>query len=249
MSNNPNSIPPSHSTFTRAQIRSLDSIAINKYHIPGIVLMENAARGLLLQSLKILNWPDTQTAPHNVLLIAGPGNNAGDAFALARMFHNSNITPTIILLRPPDSYSGDALTNLKICQAMQLNIIDAHSDPIPTLTNLTKSTSFSLIIDAIFGTGLTSPPKEPFHSVINWLNDNNWAPILSVDIPSGLDCDTGAPYSVAVKAHTTVTFVAPKIGFTKPHAPQYLGQLIVTDIGTPKELNNQLSKDTTVPPL
>ncbi len=226
---------PSALIFSRDQVRQVDQRAISEFNIPGIVLMENAARGLALQAMQMLGWPH-RPMTGSVLIITGPGNNGGDGFAAARHLHNHGVQCTLILLKSPDSYKGDALTNLQIAQAMNLNIIVAPEDPITALSNLEPNT---LIIDCIFGTGLNAPPAAPYDQVVNFINAQP-ALVLACDIPSGLDCDTGKPLGEAVRADATATFVGFKQGFTNSQSREYTGQIIVTDIGAPARLVKEL---------
>jgi NAD(P)H-hydrate epimerase len=210
--------------LTRAQVREIDRISIEQYHIPGIVLMENASRGVADVALRML--------PHarnpKILVLCGGGNNGGDGLAAARHLHNAGCNIQIAVTIDPARYQGDALVNWKIIQAMQLPVAQAT----PTLIESTKS---ELILDAIFGTGLTQAPRSPFDKIIESL-DGRKIPILAIDLPSGLDCDTGQPLGTCVRATRTVTFVAEKVGFQNPEAKQYLGEVEVAEIGCPREV-------------
>ena len=221
---------PSNYIFSRDQIRELDRLAIEEYHIPSIVLMENASRGVADHALIML------PSSGRVLILCGPGNNGGDGLAAARHLHNAGVDVTIVLLRPPSSYTGDAAVNLRIVQTMKLHLLDASGDPLPTLRPLGPT---DLVIDGLFGTGLTNDVRQPFLDVIAWIN-NQPSPILSIDIPSGLDCDTGQPMGTAVRATETVTFVGLKKGFLTPGADAYTGIVHIADIGAPRELTETL---------
>lgn len=216
--------------FTRNQIRELDSVAIEEYHIPSVVLMENASRGVADHAMTML------PAHGRALILCGPGNNGGDGLATARHLHNRGIRTTTLVLRPIGSYGGDAGDNLRIVQAMRLDLVDASRDPLVVLSNLPPA---DLVVDAIFGTGLTAVPRQPFPEVFDWINRQG-RPVLSVDIPSGLDCDTGQPLGSAVRATATVTFVGLKKGFVSPAASSFTGRVYVADIGAPRELAERL---------
>lgn len=210
--------------LTRDQIREIDRISIEEYHIPGIVLMENAARSVADIALRML--PRQRDA--KILILCGGGNNGGDGLAAARHLHNAGCDIQIALTIDPARYQSDALINWRIIQAMQLPVTQATP-------HLIESAKAELILDAIFGTGLTQAPRSPFDKTVQSL-DGRKNPILAIDLPSGLDCDTGRPLGACVRATKTITFVAEKVGFQNPEAKQYLGEVEVAGIGCPREV-------------
>lgn len=216
-----------HPTITRAQVREIDRVAVERYGIPGIVLMENASRGVADRAVTMLG-----TGTKSAVVICGSGNNGGDGFAVARHLHIRYIQTAIVLTRPPERYRGDAATNLRIVQAMGMAILDASVDPLRVLDRLKPH---DLVVDALLGTGLEREVRPPLVGIIEWMN-NQKAPVLAVDVPSGLDCDTGNPLGIAVRAVETVTFVMRKQGFLVPGAERYTGKVHVVDIGVPREL-------------
>src|SRR6266566_55562 len=175
-------------SLTREQVRQVDRLAIEKYHIPGIVLMENAARGATDVAIEMLGPKSNQ----NVLILCGGGNNGGDGLAAARHLHNRGHAVTIGLLTDPARYKGDAKTNWDIIQSMRL-------PASPTDPESIRRTRADLILDSIFGTGLTDAPRDPFPQIVDAIRDHG-APVLAVDLPSGLDCDTGQPLGACVRA-------------------------------------------------
>ena len=210
--------------LTRAQVREIDRISIAKYHIPSIVLMENAVRAALPIALQMAPNPRALIA-----LICGGGNNGGDGLALARHLHIAGHPVQILLTIDPAKYAGDALINWQIAQAMRLptHRFDTHQ---------LRLHPPGLIIDAIFGTGLSQPPREPFPEIAVALNDAQ-IPVLAIDLPSGLDCDTGLPLGPAcIRATQTITFVAEKAGFANPLSTQFTGIVTVGGIGCPNEV-------------
>ena len=212
--------------LTREQVREIDRRSIEEYHIPGIVLMENAAVFAAHWARRMLPYDRRSST----LIICGGGNNGGDGLAIARHLHNFGKEVRIALANPIERYTGDALTNLKIVQAMKLPI----SSQVP---DCTPSGDFDLVVDALFGTGLTTPPRDT--SWIDFMNRQR-APVLAIDVPSGLDCDTGYPLGACVRAKRTITFVAEKKGFGNPESKLYTGGWIeVGDIGCPRELVEQ----------
>lgn len=230
--------------FRRENIRRIDREAMERYAIPGAVLMENAAAALLEACLARLA-PDA-TAP--VLILCGPGNNGGDGFALARKLHNRRAPVSCAVGVPFDAYKGDAATNLAIAQRMGIPCLAINpADPAASLERLAPPREApGLIVDALFGTGLDRPPRAPFSTLIAWINTRRvTSDVLAVDIPSGLDCDTGEPLSgpgSAVRAHVTVTLCGPKVGFRNPSAREYTGEVLVGDIGAPIELLERLAE-------
>ncbi len=213
--------------LTRQQSRDIDRRSLEEFHIPGIVLMENASRAVAdaaSEELIALTTRPTGT----ILIFCGPGNNGGDGLAAARHLHNRGNVVSIALAADPVKYQGDALINWRIVQAMRLPILDAA----PAAIERFKA---DLLIDALFGTGLTRPPREPFPALVAAIASTG-IPVLSIDLPSGLDCDTGEPLGPTVRAMRTVTFCAEKAGFANPSSRRFTGRVTVGDIGCPREL-------------
>ena len=221
--------------LSRAQVREVDRRAIEEYHVPGIVLMENAAKAVTDVVCDVLARREKRDGRRDVLILCGGGNNGGDGLAVARHLHNRGYEVRLGLFTDPLKYTGDALINWKICHAMGLpwqpltfdDIVD-HGDGV--------------VVDALFGTGLTQPPRGPFKEMVDSLVATN-AEVVAVDLPSGLDCDTGEPLGPCVRAAHTVTFVAEKVGFANPKAKQYLGRVTVGDIGAPRQLVEQIARE------
>lgn len=214
---------PERVRLTRAQVREIDRLAIEEYGIPGIVLMENAALRAVEVAIDMLD------GRNSCVIACGPGNNGGDGLAMARHLHNRGVSVEIVLADDPDRFFGDALINWQIVTRMKLH----WTSELPQMAD-------PLWIDGIFGTGLTRPPGARAKSLIEQMNDCA-AGILALDLPSGLDCDTGEPAGACVRATRTVTFVAEKSGFASPVSRQYTGQIIVADIGCPRELIEQVA--------
>ena len=210
--------------LTRAQCRQIDAAARDVYHMPTMLLMENAARAVASAACQMLN----NECIGSILILCGGGNNGGDGLAVARHLHNRGADVTIGLTVDPSKYTGDALVNWKIVEAMKLRAQPFNAAMI-------EAEAPMLVIDAIFGTGLTDAPRDPFPQIASML-DRSGCPVLAVDLPSGLDCDTGVPPGACIRATWTVTFVAEKVGFAKPEARAVLGRVIVGDIGCPREL-------------
>lgn len=203
--------------LSREQVRAIDRRAVNEYGIPSIVLMENAGRGCA-ELLLTLN-PDRRP----VIILCGPGNNGGDGFVMARHLHNHGLGPTLIVPGDPQTLPTDAAINYRAARAAG----------IPITEHLITADAW--YVDALFGTGLTRPLGPPYAELVNRLNDRN-APVLAVDLPSGLDCDTGEPLGPCVRATHTATFVALKLGFHNPNARLFTGTVHIIDIGAPRKL-------------
>lgn len=219
--------------LTRKQVREVDRRSIEEYGIPGIVLMENAARAATDAALRMLPQPPSA----NVLILCGGGNNGGDGLAIARHLHNAQCAIQLALTTDPGRYTGDAAINWRITQTMRL-------PAAPCTTEIIAGKPWDLIIDAIFGTGLDQAPRQPFGQIAAAINASR-RPILAIDLPSGLDCDTGAPLGPCIRATRTITFVAEKSGFANPAASEYLGIVEVGGIGSPRELTQIVRQEDT----
>ncbi len=212
--------------LTRAESRDVDRHATNELGIPGIVLMENAGRGVV----DILF--SREATLHTVLILCGKGNNGGDGFVIARHLEIRDVRARVALLAPPAEFSGDAKMNFQILERIQVPISDlSKSDDLQAdLDEL--ATGADWLVDAMLGTGAVGEPSEPYRTAIEWLNQQAF-PKLAVDLPSGLDCDTGESSTATVRADVTCTFHAPKVGFSTPQAQEFLGELEVVAIGIP----------------
>jgi NAD(P)H-hydrate epimerase len=214
--------------LSREEVRMLDRRAIEEFGVPGVVLMENAGRGTaeLLLSLGI---------HRKVVICCGKGNNGGDGFVIARHLDNRGTPVRVLLFARPEDLSGDAAVNYRIIARAGLPMVIHAGNPVDDKAVRADLAAAEWIVDALFGTGLTGPVRNPFDQIITAINESS-ARVLAVDIPSGLDCDTGQPLGPTVRAHHTATFVAMKRGFANPAARQWLGQVHVLDIGAPRRL-------------
>ena len=218
--------------LTRAQVREVDRRAIEDYGLPGLILMENAGRNAasLLRELGIAG---------PVAICCGKGNNAGDGFVIARHLENSGIDVRILLSTPASSFTGDAATNFAVLQQAGTPLVEAPAD-IATAWRAELERA-DWIVDALLGTGTQGIVREPFASAIAAINAAN-RKVLAIDLPSGLDCDTGAVLGDCVRAHHTATFVARKPGFDVSGAAEFTGEVHVLDIGVPHALLRELSE-------
>ena len=203
--------------ITAEQMRHYDSYTINTIGIPSLVLMERAA---LAVRDEILNAFPLNL--QNVVVVAGSGNNGGDGLDIARLLHIAGVKVTILNVGNPDHASEEHKVQDHICQYYK----------ILQTTDLDVLNDASLIVDAIFGIGIDRPVEGSYADVIRAINDRN-AVVVAVDMPSGINTDTGEIMGVAVKATATVTFALNKIGLTKGNGKDYAGRVVVaSDMGT-----------------
>ena len=216
--------------LTASEMAHLDRHTIEEIGIPGVVLMENAARGAAAFFLQVL----PELPKRRIAVVAGSGNNAGDGFVLARLFHDLGAPVRVVCLRSPDRLQGDALTNFRILEKLQIPVFvwDEGQEFDGQWQWLAQS---EVVIDAILGTGLKSEVQGFYRQLIEALNTLP-VPVLAVDVPSGLDASTGKPLGVAVRALATATFGFLKIGHVVTPGEDYAGKVHVVDIGIPPGL-------------
>ncbi len=210
--------------LTREQVRRVDQVAIERIGVPGLVLMENAGRGC---TDALEGWGIAGP----VLICCGKGNNGGDGFVIARHLHVRGYTPRVIVAGTEADLHGDAMTNCQILRRLPIELHFLGSTP-PTAATEGLFDQADWIVDALLGTGARGNPRSPCDAIIQRANA---APgrKLAIDLPSGLDCDTGQPGRPTFRADHTCTLVAAKVGFREPTAATYLGQVHVVDIGVP----------------
>jgi NAD(P)H-hydrate epimerase len=216
--------------LTSGEMKEIDRIAIEEVGIPGPVLMENA--GIRIVEAILRRFPKIED--ENVVVVAGKGNNGGDGFVVARHLHNRGARPKVLLLAPRDEVGGDAALNLKIAERVGVEIVEVRS-PEEWKKHRLALAHASLVVDAIFGTGLAKPAQGLYAAAIEDINKAQGFKV-AVDIPSGLSSDTFNLIGPAVKADLTVTLAAPKIAHVFPPAEEYVGELISADISVPPAL-------------
>jgi NAD(P)H-hydrate epimerase len=236
--------PSATFVFTRDGARQLDVLAREDYAIPTIVLMENAGAAAAEVALEVLGQgPDPDG---DVLIVCGPGNNGGDGLVVARHLHNAGVGVRIALLAPGEKLGGDAGVNLEIARRMKLPITALPA--IGAGRTLEKLTSGgrrpALLVDALLGTGVKGSLRGPVLELIPAMNELRklGTRILSIDLPSGMDADTGASLGQTVIADMTVTMAGLKKGFESLEAQNFLGDTVVADIGLPRELLAKLGR-------
>jgi len=218
--------------MSRSEVREFDAWAINTIGIPGVVLMENAGRScaeLIKEKLAGATEP-------KVCIFCGTGNNGGDGYVIARHLVNTHIGVSVVICGPREKIKGDARINLDVIEKMGLRVqqLDVADDKLPArITGFAEGCE--MLVDGLFGTGLLGRLNDDYVRLIEAINEQD-LPVVAVDIPSGLDCDTGRPLGAAVKAAVTVTFVALKKGFTFDSAACYTGKVFVASIGIEPEM-------------
>jgi len=219
--------------LTREQARQIDRLAMEQYGMPGLILMENAGRACAAEAAAMLREAERSLA----VIFCGPGNNGGDGFVVARHLWNWGFPVRAFLIgRTGDALGkgGEAAVNLSIALKMGIPVAEIDG-PEGVCRAVERSRGAGLILDALFGTGLDKPVREPCRFLISGINELG-VPVLAVDVPSGLDCDSGRALGVAVRARRTLTFVLPKCGFRAPGAAAYTGEVKVAEIGLPRQV-------------
>lgn len=200
-----------------ATMRHYDSYTINTIGIPSLVLMERAALAVRDQILD--GFP---LSLKRVVVVAGSGNNGGDGLDVARLLKIAGVNVSIVNVGNPDHTSDEHQVQEHIC----------HYYKIPETNSLTPIKDATLIVDAMFGIGIDRPVEGAYKDAIQAINDSK-ATVVAVDMPSGINTDTGEVMGIAVKADVTVTFAFNKIGLTKNDGPEYAGRIAVaSDMGT-----------------
>ncbi len=222
-----------HLFMTREQIRNYDKIAVEQFGIESSVLMENAGKGAVEVILK--RYPNAQ----QIAIIAGPGNNGGDGFVVARHLANSGKKISVFLVASEPAIRGDAKLNLEIIKKMHLTITPVSQDSPLTSANLL---GFDLLIDALLGTGVSRNLDGLLYDTVQAVN-LSLIPTVSLDIPSGLNSDTGFPCGTAVKANSTVTFGHLKRGLLLFPGAELAGEIDVVPIGAPNIVSEQSGFD------
>lgn len=210
-------------SLSRHDVRRLDAYAIEALGVPSIVLMENAGRNAADVIEQFLNG----AAGRGVAVVAGTSNNGGDGFVIARHLSMRGAKVVTFVVASEDKITPDARTNLTIIRNLGLDVR-------PSAGRLAARDlgEFDLVIDAIGGTGIQGPLRGDLAQAVEQVNLAG-RPVVAIDVPTGLDCDTGSPAGLAIKAVMTITMAANKLGFASPQAAQYTGQVRVVDIGVP----------------
>ena len=220
-------------SLTRDEVRAIDRAAIDGLGIPGLLLMENAGRNCADAIEDFLCKSLGGKTGQNVAIVAGPGNNGGDGYVIARHLAMRGFRVVTFIICPAEKISGDAAVNLRAITALRHDIRFPTSEQ---LTGLSDSLAeFDAVVDAVGGTGIRGALRGGAGVAVERINGAG-RPVVAVDIPTGLDCDTGQADGPVVRAELTVTFVALKRGFELGRAREYTGEVVVADIGIPADL-------------
>ena len=224
--------------LTSAQMREIDRKTIEEIGIPGPVLMENAG----LQVVRAIKKKFPDLKKETFAIVAGKGNNGGDGLVVARHLLNLGASPLILLLAAKDEVRGDAALNLRIAEKIGLEVIETPT-PERWQANRRDLLRSTVIIDALFGTGLDREPAGAFGEAIEAVNRAG-RPVVAVDIPSGLHADTGVALGRAVRANLTVTFIGSKRGLFTADGPDHAGIVQFEDIIDGVTLREELDETT-----
>jgi ADP-dependent NAD(P)H-hydrate dehydratase / NAD(P)H-hydrate epimerase len=218
--------------LSRAQMRAFDKHAIEVCHVSGLVLMENAGRGAT--DVLVRECLDGDAAEARVVIVCGTGNNGGDGLVIARHLLLRGADPTVWLCGDAGKLAADARANLDAWRGVGGEVRElAAGSPLEPMKEALADAD--LIVDALFGTGLDRPVEGPLADVVRAMNAAA-APRFAVDVPSGMDADTGRTLGVAVDARATVTFAHHKLGLLTPGGAARAGRVHVVDIGVPASL-------------
>lgn len=215
--------------LTRAQVRQVDQRAVEEYHLPTIVLMENAGRG----AAELI---DRLAGSDPIAILCGAGNNGGDGYVIARHLELADRQVRIVALKPPSELTGDARINAEIARAAEIPI-----DVVTAADQIQRALQgAAAIVDALLGTGASGDPRGLYADAVTLANSTEGAVRIAIDIPTGLDCDSGAVGSPTFRADHTASFVAGKVGFANPAAHPYVGRVHEVGIGVPRKLLSKL---------
>lgn len=214
--------------LTRQQMRDADQQTTHEIGIASLVLMENAGR----QVVASMESAFEDLSGLHVAVLCGKGNNGGDGFVVARTLYERSIAVSVYLLGVSADVRGDARINLGVLRAMDLDVVEI-ADATAWELHGSDVLAADLIVDAIFGTGLSGPATGLVETVIADINAAA-TPVVAIDLPTGLDADTAEVPGPAVAATLTVTLGAPKLPLVMPPADRLVGSLVIADIGIPR---------------
>ena len=207
-------------------MREADRSTIEDLGVPGIVLMENAATGVV-DAIRV-SFPEAR----QILILCGPGNNGGDGFAAARHLHNGGLDAHLCLIGDPNSLDGDAATNFGLASAFGVPIAVIKGDDLSTIEALIDDWPADLVVDALLGTGTDRPLEGRYASLVEMV-ESSGLPVVAVDVPTGLNGSSAEIPGTHLPADQTVTFAALKTCHVLPPACTACGEVALVDIGIP----------------
>lgn len=224
---------PAPPALTAEAMREADRFTIEEYGLPGFTLMESAGRGCA-DAIRS-NYGPVDGAP--IVILCGKGNNGGDGLVVARRLYAAGARVHVVLTTDAEELRADSAHNLDLLTQLQANgtsdrLTVTTLDTLEDLTETANRLAPHLYVDALLGTGLTTELREPIRSLVEWLNRRT-APIVAIDVPTGVHSDTGAVLGTAVVANRTVSMGAQKVGLVVGEGPQHAGGVDVVDIGIP----------------
>ena len=217
-----------------AQMKEADRRTIDEIGIPSLVLMENAGR----QAVAAMEAVYTDLSERQVAILCGRGNNGGDGFVVARTLLQRGVDVSVFLFGRVADVRGDARTNLEILGRIGVSVVEVADSQAWEL-HFSEVSNCTLIVDAIFGTGLNAPVTGYIESVVADVNASG-IPVVAIDLPSGLSADSPDPIGPAIEAGLTVTLGAPKLPLVLPPGETHAGDIVIADIGIPTEIFESL---------
>ncbi len=218
--------------MSAAQVREFDRLAQERFGLPSCVLMENAGRSAAERVLSRLRRDALGGArpppPWRILVLCGGGGNGGDGYVLARRLWNEGQRVEVLRSAPLDRHTSDARLFGDVCRRLGIPIFDAGEAADRCLAG---ADDYDVLVDALLGVGATGPLRAPLPEWIERFNAATRPLKVALDLPTGLDADSGALQKPCIRADLTLTFLAPKPGLIAPGAEPYTGELAVCDIG------------------
>ena len=219
---------------TVAQMREVDRIMVDELHIELLQMMENAGRCLAAHTR---GWLGGQVTGRRVMVLAGSGGNGGGGLVAARRLKIWGAAAAVVLGQPLSEVRGVPAHQLDILSRMGVPVWTAEQSPPGALAQA------DAILDALIGYSLQGPPREPIASLIRAANRAS-SPVIALDVPSGLNGDSGRAFDPTITAATTLTLALPKAGLLRPAAREWVGELYLADISVPVQVYQRLGIET-----
>lgn len=227
-------------TVTIEQMREVDKLMVEEIGVSIRMMMENASRNIAILARKMLGG---SVKNKKIVILCGKGNNGGDGLGAARHLINYGARATCLLTTEVLELNADAKAQYEILKQTEANVRPYHGPDCFSL--LEDFVVADLLIDALIGYNLKDAPREPISTFITKANESK-RPILAVDIPSGLQADTGEPLFPTIKAQATLTLALPKLGLLTEKAKEYVGELYVADLSVPKTVYEKIDVEVPV---